>query len=55
MIGAIAVEFLAGKKMVDAGRAGWGSLMGNLGGMIAKLVIGLVMIMIFFMTVPLPF
>jgi len=55
VIGAIAVEFLAGKKMVDAGRAGWGSLMGNLGGMIAKLVIGLVMIMIFFMTVPLPF
>ena len=55
VIGAIAVEFLAGKKMVDAGRAGWGSLMGNLGGMIAKLVIGLVMIVIFFMTVPPPF
>jgi len=55
VIGAIAGEFLAGKKMMDAGRAGWGSLMGNLGGMIAKLVIGLVMIMIFFMTVPSPF
>ena len=55
VIGAIAGEFLAGKKMMDAGRAGWGSLMGNLGGMIAKLVIGLVMIMIFFMTVPPPF
>jgi uncharacterized protein YqgC (DUF456 family) len=41
--------------MIDAGRAGWGSLMGNLGGMIAKLVIGLVMITIFFMTVPPPF
>ena len=55
VIGAIAGEFLAGKKMMDAGRASWGSLMGNLGGMIAKLVIGLVMIMIFFMTVPSPF
>jgi hypothetical protein len=29
--------------------------MGNLGGMIAKLAIGLVMITIFFMTVPPPF
>src|SRR5437660_4533975 len=55
VIGAIAGEFLAGKRMMDAGRAGWGSLMGNLGGMIAKLVIGLAMIAIFFMTVPLPF
>jgi uncharacterized protein YqgC (DUF456 family) len=55
VIGAILGEFVAGKRMVDAGRAGWGSLMGNLGGMIAKLVIGLVMITIFFMTVPPPF
>jgi len=55
VIGAIAGEFLAGKRMMDAGRAGWGSLMGNLGGMIAKLGIGLAMIAIFFMTVPLPF
>jgi uncharacterized protein len=55
VIGAIAGEFFAGKRMIDAGRAGWGSLMGNLGGMIAKLVIGLVMITIFFMTVPAPF
>jgi hypothetical protein len=55
VIGAIVGEFLAGKRMIDAGRAGWGSLMGNLGGMIAKLVIGLLMITIFFMTMPLPF
>jgi uncharacterized protein len=54
VVGAIAGEFLAGKRMIDAGRAGWGSLMGNLGGMIAKLVIGLVMITIFLMTVPSP-
>jgi uncharacterized protein YqgC (DUF456 family) len=55
VIGAIAGEFLAGNRRIDAGRAGWGSLMGNIGGMIAKLVIGLVMITIFFMTVPPPF
>ena len=54
-IGAIAGEFVSGKKMIDAGRAGWGSLVGNLGGMIGKLVIGLIMITIFFVTVPAPF
>src|SRR5439155_6224568 len=55
VIGAISGEFIAGKRMIDAGRAGWGSLFGNLGGMIGKLVIALVMITIFFKTVPPPF
>ena len=55
VIGAIIGEFLAGKRLIDAGRAGWGSLLGNLGGMIGKLVIALVMITIFLMTVPSPF
>jgi len=55
VIGAITGEFIAGKRMVDAGRAGWGSLLGNLGGMIGKLVVALVMITIFLMTVPSPF
>src|SRR5204862_980595 len=55
VIGAIFGEFVAGKRMVDAGRAGWGSLLGNLGGMIGKLMIALVMIPIFFMRVPPPF
>src|SRR5213075_102190 len=54
VICAIFGEFVAGKRMVDAGRAGWGSLLGNLGGMIGKLMIALVMITIFFMTVPPP-
>src|SRR5207253_11379682 len=36
VIGAVAGEFIAGKRMIDAGRAGWGSLLGNLGGMIGK-------------------
>ena len=33
--------------MIDAGRAGWGSLLGNIGAMLAKLIIALAMIMIF--------
>ena len=55
VIGAISGEFIAGKRLIDAGRAGWGSLLGNLGGMIGKLVIALVMITIFLTTVPSPF
>jgi uncharacterized protein len=54
VIGAILGEFVAGKRIIDAGRAGWGSLIGNLGGMIGKLIIALVMITIFFMAVPAP-
>lgn len=55
VIGAIAGEFIAGKRMIDAGRAGWGSLLGNLGAMLGKLVIGLAMIAIFLLTAPTPF
>jgi uncharacterized protein YqgC (DUF456 family) len=54
VIGAITGEFIAGKRMIDAGKAGWGSLLGNLAGMIGKLIIALAMITIFLMTVPPP-
>jgi uncharacterized protein len=54
VIGAIAGELIAGKKAVVAGRAGWGSLLGTIGGMIGKLVIALVMIIIFLMAAPSP-
>ena len=54
VIGAITGEFIAGKRMIDAGKAGWGSLLGNLAGMIGKLIIALAMITIFLMTVPSP-
>jgi len=30
---AVAGEFIGGKRMIDAGRAGWGSLLGNVGAM----------------------
>ena len=55
VIGAIAGEFVAGKRMIDAGRAGWGSLLGNIGAMVAKLLIALGMITIFLVTIPSPF
>lgn len=55
VIGAIAGEVIAGKRMIDAGRAGWGSLLGNVGAMLAKLIIGLAMIVIFLVAVPSPF
>lgn len=55
VIGAIAGEFIAGKRMIEAERAGWGSLLGNIGGMIAKLMIALAMIVIFLVKVPSPF
>src|SRR5215813_4893783 len=54
VIGAVAGEFIAGKRMIDAGRAGWGSLLGNLGAMIGKLIIALAMISIFLVAVPSP-
>ena len=55
VIGAVAGEFVAGKRMVDAGRAGWGSLLGNLAAMMGKLFIALLMIVIFFVGAPSPF
>jgi uncharacterized protein len=55
LIGAVAGEFIAGKRMIDAGRAGWGSLLGNIGATVAKLFIGLAMISIFLINVRAPF
>jgi hypothetical protein len=55
IIGAIAGEMIAGKKMIDAGKAGWGTLLGNLAGMISKLGIGLAMIVLFLVNARAPF
>ena len=55
VVGAIAGEFIAGKRMIDAGRAGWGSLLGNISGTLAKLIVALAMITIFLIAVPSPF
>src|SRR6478672_10732452 len=55
VIGAIVGEFIAGKRMIDAGRAGWGSLLGNIGGMVGKLIIALTMIAILLVNIRPPF
>jgi uncharacterized protein YqgC (DUF456 family) len=55
VIGALVGEFIAGKRMIDAGKAGWGSLLGNLGGMVCKLGIALLMIALFLVNAPSPF
>ena len=52
--GAIAGELLAGKRLVAAGKAGWGTLLGNLAGMISKLAIGLAMVIWWLVTVRAP-
>jgi uncharacterized protein YqgC (DUF456 family) len=54
IVGAVAGELVAGKRLVSAGRAGWGTLLGNLAGMLGKLTIGLVMVSWFFVTTPAP-
>jgi uncharacterized protein YqgC (DUF456 family) len=49
IVGAIIGEMIGGKRLVDAGKAGWGTLLGNVAGMIGKLGIGLAMIVVFLM------
>ena len=54
VIGAIAGEIVGGKRSIQAGRAAWGTLLGNLAGMLAKLILALAMISIFLVTVSAP-
>ena len=54
IVGAIAGELVAGKRLVSAGRAGWGTLLGNLAGMLGKLTIALAMVSWFLVTAPAP-
>jgi uncharacterized protein len=54
IVGAIIGEMVAGKQLHDAGRAGWGTLLGNLAGMVAKLGIALAMIVLFLLNAEAP-
>jgi uncharacterized protein len=54
VVGALAGELVAGKRLVSAGRAGWGTLLGNLAGMLGKLTIGLAMVSWFLVATPSP-
>ncbi len=52
--GAIIGELIAGKHLINAGKAGWGTLLGSLAGMVGKLAIGLAMVIWWLVTVPSP-
>ena len=52
--GAIIGELIAGQRLVSAGKAGWGTLLGNLAGMIGKIAIGLAMVILFLVNAPSP-
>ena len=54
IVGAIVGELIGGKRLVAAGKAGWGTLLGNLAGMVGKLVIALAMICWWLVEVPSP-
>lgn len=55
VVGALAGEIVGGKKLIEAGRAGWGALLGNLTAMAGKLLIGLAMVSWFLIAAPEPF
>lgn len=54
VIGAVAGELIGGKQLVKAGRAGWGTILGTVAGVMAKIVLGLAMVAIFVTNVPSP-
>ncbi|MEO8440300.1 MAG: DUF456 family protein [Spartobacteria bacterium] len=55
VLGALVGELIAGMKLIDAGRAGWGALLGNLAAMLGKLLIGFAMVSWFLVAAPTPF
>lgn len=54
IVGAIVGEIIVGKRLVSAGKAGWGTLLGNLAGMVAKIALGLAMVGWFLVSVHSP-
>ena len=54
LVGAIVGEVIAGKQLMRAGKAGWGTLLGTLAGMLGKVVIGLAMVCWWLVAVPSP-
>lgn len=55
IVGAVVGELLGGKRLVDAGRAGWGTLLGNLAALLGKVVIAFAMVATFLLGAPTPF
>ena len=55
IIGAVVGELIGGQRLLAAGRAGWGTLLGNLAAMLAKIAIGFAMVLLFLKAAPVPF
>ena len=55
IVGAVAGELIGGKRLVAAGRAGWGTLLGNLAALPGKIVIAFAMVACFLVAAPTPF
>lgn len=55
ILGTFAGEMIGGQRLLVAGRAGWGALLGNLAGTLARLVIALTMVSWFLVAAPAPF
>lgn len=55
IVGAVLGELLGGQRLVAAGRAGWGTLLGNLAALVGKIVIAFAMVACFLVAAPTPF
>ena len=55
VLGALIGEIIGGKRLVPAGRAGWGALLGNVAALLGKLLIALAMVSWFLVAAPAPF
>ncbi|MEP6955861.1 MAG: DUF456 family protein [Chthoniobacterales bacterium] len=52
--GAVLGELIAGQRLISAGKAGWGTLLGNLAGIVGKMALGLAMIIVFLLNTHAP-
>ncbi len=55
IVGAVVGEIIAGKRLISAGKAGWGTLLGTIAGMLGKLTIGIAMVVWWLVAVRSPF
>ncbi len=55
IVGAVVGELIGGQRLHAAGRAGWGTLLGNLAAMLGKIVIAFAMVLLFLKAAPVPF
>ena len=47
LIGAVGGELLAGRRLLPAGKSGWGTFLGATAGLVVKVILGLLMVTVF--------